>query len=436
MKRIVLFYFLFCFSFQVWGQGVTTVIDTRTTRSNELTHDFPQGAQVFPVSFYAFSVRIEGRKLIEEINSVKILCINNNIATDSFDLRLSSESDQNGDEYWVSNLVFLDPLTQNIRLVLKTKSPIGDNVRNVTSRLFAPTNAKVDPKNQSPNGICERPPFIARSQWGAQWSLRDNEIYSGTPTITTVTHLVVHHGSSPNTATNYAAVVASYFDYHINTQGWADIGYNWLVAPDGTLFFGRGGGDNVQGAHFCAKNANTMGVCLIGDYQTVSPSTNMLTTLTNILAWKASQQNINVLGTAVHYGVAINQLLGHRDGCATDCPGQMTYAIFSDIKRNVAAKVAQCALRTSDFETVGNVSVSPNPIRANVLTLDISLKNIQPIAFHLLDANGKEVLQRIISQNAANFQEKIDVSEIPSGVYFVYIVVGDKFTTEKVVISR
>ena len=55
----------------------------------------------------------------------------------------------------------------------------------------------------------------------------------------TVTHLWVHHSAGQTNSRDFAAVVRAYFTYHTQTHGWADIGYNWLVDPRGTLYQGR-----------------------------------------------------------------------------------------------------------------------------------------------------------------------------------------------------
>lgn len=51
----------------------------------------------------------------------------------------------------------------------------------------------------------------------------------------------------------------------MSEQHWNDIGYNFLVAPTGDVFEGRGWG--VKGAHAVKYNSKSVGICLIGDYQ-------------------------------------------------------------------------------------------------------------------------------------------------------------------------
>lgn len=53
-------------------------------------------------------------------------------------------------------------------------------------------------------------------------------------------------------------------EFHIQHRQWKDIGYNFLVAPTGDVFEGRGWG--VVGSHAPKYNSKSVGICLIGDY--------------------------------------------------------------------------------------------------------------------------------------------------------------------------
>jgi hypothetical protein len=177
--------------------------------------------------------------------------------------------------------------------------------------------------NERNAALCAKPSFTSRTTWGARAA-------TSSPSYTTVNFLIIHHEDGPNTSTDWAARVRSIQNYHMNTNGWSDIGYNYLVDPNGVPYDGRGGGENVIGAHFCGKNGNTMGICMLGNYSTVRPTNNAEYALKRILAWKAKQRGINVLGTAFHVDRTINTVTGHQAGCATSCPGT---ALWNDLSR-------------------------------------------------------------------------------------------------------
>ena len=51
-------------------------------------------------------------------------------------------------------------------------------------------------------------------------------------------------------------------DWHINGNGWTDIGYHYVIRLDGSIEVGRS--ENVVGAHTKGHNANSIGVCYVG----------------------------------------------------------------------------------------------------------------------------------------------------------------------------
>ncbi|MEW7289289.1 N-acetylmuramoyl-L-alanine amidase [Aquimarina sp. 2304DJ70-9] len=189
-------------------------------------------------------------------------------------------------------------------------------------------------KQKVAKAACSRPSVVSRSQWGA---------ISRNPAATsTVSHLIVHHEFGSNTSSDWAARVRSIQNFHINGNGWSDIGYNFLVDPNGVIYEGRAGGDNAIGAHFCGRNRNTMGVCMLGDYSSVTPTTATQTALKNLLAWKADKESINPLGSSFHYSVnrSLTHIAGHRDAGCSACPGNGGYATLGGIRSGVGSLVA------------------------------------------------------------------------------------------------
>lgn len=79
-----------------------------------------------------------------------------------------------------------------------------------------------------------------------------------------VDEIILHHTWRP-TAKQYKgkSTIEAIRDYHVNNQGWSDIGYHFLIAPNGDIWAGR----HIEqaGAHTRGRNARSVGVCLIGD---------------------------------------------------------------------------------------------------------------------------------------------------------------------------
>ena len=182
------------------------------------------------------------------------------------------------------------------------------------------------------------PEYVDRTIWGEPLGLNNTAGRS----VTSVSHLIVHHSAGETDESDFAAVVRSYWDFHVNGRGWADIGYNWLVDGNGVIYQGRAfnldGNRDVIGAHFSGYNANTMGICVIGNYNTRMPTGDALFSLNEMLAWKASEREIDPLARAQHYspGGNIFQISGHRDsGIYTDCPGHQMYNYLPEVRKGV-----------------------------------------------------------------------------------------------------
>ncbi len=178
---------------------------------------------------------------------------------------------------------------------------------------------------------CPQPDFQDRNDWCPAGNCP--EITN--PVFTDVTHLIVHHSAGVNSSSDWAAVVRGIWDYHVNSNGWDDVGYNWLVDPNGELYEGRG--DDVRGAHFCGNNTNTQGVCMIGTYIDEVPTAEAMTTLKEYLAWKSASNNIDPTVASLHVPSAVDipNVAGHRDGCSTTCPGDALYANMGQLRDDI-----------------------------------------------------------------------------------------------------
>ncbi len=194
--------------------------------------------------------------------------------------------------------------------------------------------------NHQKNGACPKPSVLGRLSY---LSSSENSNH-GTPVYTTVTHTVVHHADWSTSTANptWRDIAYSVWKLHRISKGWSDIAYNYLIDPDGNIYEGRAGGDNVRGVALCGSHNNLMAVCMLGDFH----QTNQFLTnasrdkLVDILSWKIDKENINPLGSSSlnNYG---NQkhIMGHRDGCSTSCPGDNIYNVLGDIRTRVANNI-------------------------------------------------------------------------------------------------
>jgi hypothetical protein len=272
---------------------------------------------------------------------------------------------------------------------------------------------------------CPQPEYLNRDAWCPGGNCPPNS----SPANTTVTHLIVHHSAGTNTSSDWAAVVRSIWDYHVNSNGWADVGYNWLIDPNGVLYEGRG--DNILGAHFCGTNSGTMGVCVLGNFQLVEPSVDSKETLKKLLAWKACDRDLDPLGSGFHSssGLVLMRISGHRDGCATLCPGDLLYPQLPAVREEVAAFIAdECedVSVTNEFFNNHTVRLFPNPAEA---AFQVAVANdlYGKLQFAITDLNGRTV-SALFEREKITPQQTFDLNAagLPSGVYLLRISHGNE----------
>ena len=56
--------------------------------------------------------------------------------------------------------------------------------------------------------------------------------------------------------------VREIYDWHVNDNGWKDIGYHYVIRRNGNIEIGRP--EHTPGAHVAGHNHNTIGLCLVG----------------------------------------------------------------------------------------------------------------------------------------------------------------------------
>ena len=171
------------------------------------------------------------------------------------------------------------------------------------------------------------PPVIHRAAWGA-----DESIVRGPPSYASaLTLAIIHHtaGRSPATPEESAAVVRAIQVYHVESNGWNDIGYNFLVDPFGQIFEGRAGGidRNVIGAHALSFNTGSSGIALLGNFAKKALTEEARVALADLLAWRLDRAHVDPTAPVVHAasGTTLRAVSGHRDVNATECPGGKVY---------------------------------------------------------------------------------------------------------------
>jgi peptidoglycan hydrolase-like protein with peptidoglycan-binding domain len=225
-------------------------------------------------------------------------------------------------------------------------------VRSLSTDLAVPAAAKVDivdPGTSAADNIqpapgaavaaAAKPTIYSRAQWGASEGLR-----RGVPSYGRVQVGFVHHTVSSNSysSSSVPSMIRGMYAYHVQSLGWSDIGYNFLVDRFGRTWEGRYGRVNrpVVGAQTMNFNSVSMGVSAIGNYDVGGPPQAMTNAIKRILAWKFSLAGIPATGRVVANGKSLNRVSGHRDAFSTACPGRYLYAKLPEIRTGASALMA------------------------------------------------------------------------------------------------
>ncbi|MDQ3378902.1 MAG: N-acetylmuramoyl-L-alanine amidase [Actinomycetota bacterium] len=186
------------------------------------------------------------------------------------------------------------------------------------------------------------PPIVPRLSWAADESIR-----RAPPAYADqIRFSVVHHTAGQNdySRAQAPAIVKGIQLYHVQSNGWNDIGYNFLVDRFGTIYEGRFGGveRNVVGTHAQGFNTGSVGVALLGSYGNAAPSEAAQDAIAQLLSWRLDLAHVDpttaltfVSGGSNRFPSGVPVLLrgvsGHRDTGFTECPGNQLYGRLNSI---------------------------------------------------------------------------------------------------------
>ena len=193
------------------------------------------------------------------------------------------------------------------------------------------------------------PPIVPREQWDPAGQCKPRSA-AGTGEVQ---FAMVHHTVTSNlyAADDGPSMVLAICRYHRNSNGWTDIGYNFLVDRYGTIYEGRAGGIDqaVVGAQAQGYNAVSTGISNLGTFVSAGQTDAGLQANARIIAWKLGIHGAPVTGevtvrsaggSANRYPagrqVTFQRISGHRDGGETACPGAALYDQLPTIRQLAA----------------------------------------------------------------------------------------------------
>jgi len=160
-----------------------------------------------------------------------------------------------------------------------------------------------------------------RADWGSVTAISPT-----TPIAGPLADVFIHHTvtGTPTTVEAAMSTVRGVQRYHIESSGFSDIGYSWLVDQLGNIYEGRGWGR--AGAHTYGRNLTSHAVAWLGDSTKVTPTTSAVAAIAQCI----------VAGQTAGAITMTPAIGGHRDANAdTACPGDGLYHLLPIIRAAV-----------------------------------------------------------------------------------------------------
>jgi hypothetical protein len=127
-----------------------------------------------------------------------------------------------------------------------------------------------------------------------------------------ISRITVHHSGiiseSVRSKPDAARMLVSIRSGHL-AQGWADIGYHYIIDPQGQVWEGRP--VRYQGAHVKENNEHNLGIMVMGNFDVERPTPEALATLDTFVADRMRG-----------YEVPVNRVFTHQEIKPTACPGR------------------------------------------------------------------------------------------------------------------
>ncbi|XP_019636421.1 PREDICTED: peptidoglycan-recognition protein SC2-like [Branchiostoma belcheri] len=158
--------------------------------------------------------------------------------------------------------------------------------------------------------------IISRAEWGARPPRSRANVTSPVP------YVIIHHSYdfgclNKSDCEEHVRLIQ---DFHMDSRGWDDIGYNFLVGGDGDVFEGRGW--DVRGAHAGPDwNGRSIGICFMGNFTDTLPSEEAITAGKMLIQLSVQRNKL----------MANYTLYGHRQVLdARTCPGEEFYNLITE----------------------------------------------------------------------------------------------------------
>ena len=131
--------------------------------------------------------------------------------------------------------------------------------------------------------------------------------------------IVIHHTGSGH---DMDASAKQIHEWHLN-QGWAGIGYHFVIRKDGTVERGRP--EWAVGSHAYGENNHTLGIHLSGDFNVAEPTEKQIESCSLLIAHLCKKYDIPI---------DRDHIVGHgeldEEVTTQGCPGRNLFAYLDD----------------------------------------------------------------------------------------------------------
>lgn len=222
-------------------------------------------------------------------------------------------------------------------------------------------------------------------------------------------HGVVHHTVNSNgySEADVPGLLFGIQRYHMDTRGWDDIGYNFVIDRFGKIWQAREGDllEPITGGHTLGLNTESVGVAVLGTFTDSAAPDAVVASLGMLLGWKLGLHGVDPLGHTmvrssggdlVETGttVDVRNISGHRDNQQTSCPGGRLYERLDEVRSRAAELVPVFGHVTPTY-TLDHVRLTGWAMRrateADVVDVEIVVDDGTPLVFRAdLEVSGLE----------------------------------------------
>ena len=130
-----------------------------------------------------------------------------------------------------------------------------------------------------------------------------------------INKIIIHHSASGSAVTT----VEKIRKWHVEGNGWSDIGYHFVIYPNGSCHKGRH--INKTGAHCKGHNKGSIGICVVGNFEVEPTQQYQEAGLVNKIEELLEQ-----------YNLTWKDVYGHRELGKSACPGTSLFKFLVRVR--------------------------------------------------------------------------------------------------------